>query len=441
MKNALLACGLVLLLWSGGSALAQISPAPIERTLTIPAQTTMAQPPSDTPVASLDALIDEALAKNPGVQSALRQVQALRHRVPQVRTLPDPTISVGWAGNIAPFSVQQADPASYRSVTAGQSFPFPGKLKLRGEIADREAEAAWWDYENARRRLVADVKAAYYDYSFYTKAIETTNKNRELLVKLSQISEARYRVGKGIQQDVLKAQVEISRIQQRLTVLQQQYKTAQVRLNTLLYRDPEAPLPAPAALNSPKLRYSLDQLYQLAKERDTGLQREQRLIERNQLALNLARKNYYPDFTVAYMYQQRPAIPDMHGFTFTANIPIFYKTKQREAVREATEGLVSSERSKDNRQTELFFAVKEQYLLAKSAEDLFHLYSQGVVPQSSLALESSMSAYQVGNVDFLTILSNFTTVLDYEVDYYRELANYNMALARLEPFVGVELTK
>jgi outer membrane protein TolC len=319
--------------------------------------------------------------------------------------------------------------------------PYPGKLKLRGEVADREAEAARWDYENAKRQVAANVKTAYYDYSYYSKAIETITKNRDLLQKLAQIAEARYRVGKAVQQDVLKSQVEISRIQQRLTVLQQQYKTAQVRLNTLLYRDPEAPLPEPTALNTPKLQYSLDQLYQLARDNDTGLQREQRMIERNQFAVNLARKDYYPDFTIAYAYQQRPDLPDMHGFTVTANIPIFYKTKQDEGVKEATENLISSQKNKDNRQTELFFAVKEQYLMAKSSEELFRLYSQGVVPQSSLALESSMSAYQVGNVDFLTILSNFTTVLDYEVDYYRELANYDMALARLEPLVGTELTK
>jgi outer membrane protein TolC len=409
---------------------------PVELTVTNQGQAQVAGGP-----VSLDSLIQEAEQRNPGVQSALRQVQALRHRIPQARTLPDPTVSVGWAGNITPFGVQKGDPSSYRGITASQTIPYPGKLRLRGQVADREAEAAWWDYENARRRLAADVKAAYYDYSFYAKAMETTTKNKDLLQKLSQISEARYRVGKGIQQDVLKSQVEISRIQQRLTVLEQQYKTAQVRLNTLLYRDPEAPLPPPEALSNPKLQYSLDQLYQLAKEHDTGLQREQRMIERNQLAVNLAQRDYYPDFTVAYMYQQRPLMPDMNGLTVTANIPIFYKTKQREAVREATETLISSERSKDNRQTELFFAVKEQYLLAKSAEGLFQLYSQGVVPQSSLALESSMSAYQVGNVDFLTILSNFTTVLDYQIEYYRELANYNMALARLEPLVGMELTK
>jgi outer membrane protein, heavy metal efflux system len=390
---------------------------------------------------ALEALIQEGLQKNPAVQSAFRQVQALRHHVPEARTLPDPTVSVGWAGNITPFSVQIGDPSSYRGIAAMQMLPYPGKLNLQGKIADREAEAAYWDYENARRRLVADVKTAYYDYAFYAKAIETTQRDKDLLEKLSRISEARYRVGKGIQQDVLKSQVEISLVEQRLTMLEQQLTTSQARINTLLFRDPEAALPLPTTLEPAKLEYSLDQLYQMALAQDTGIQREQRMIERNQYAANLAMKSYYPDFTVAYMYQQRPELPDMNGFTVTVNVPVFYKSKQREAVRGAAEQVISAQQSKNNRKTELFFAVKEQYLMAKSSERLFQLYSQGVVPQSSLALESSMSAYQVGTVDFLTILSNFTTVLDYEVNYYRELANYNMALARMEPLVGVELTK
>jgi cobalt-zinc-cadmium efflux system outer membrane protein len=389
----------------------------------------------------LEDLLREALQKNPGLHSALRQVEALRHRVPQAKTLPDPTVSVGWAGDIAPFKVQKLDPSSYRGVSASQALPYPGKLKLRGEIADREAEAAWWDYEALRRRLVVDVKSAYYDYFASSKAVEITRKNKDLLQKLSSIAEARYRVGKGVQQDVLRSQVEISLLQQRLTVFEQEQRTAQARLNTLLYRDPEAPLPPPASFEPAKIGHSLDELYTLAREQDTGLQREQRMVERNQYAVNLAQKDYRPDFNVGYMYQQRPAMPDMHGFTVTANIPIFYRTKQREAVREQTEQLASSQRSKENRQTELSFAVRQQYLLAKSSEQLLKLYSQAVVPQSSLALESSMASYQVGTVDFLTILTNFTVVLDYEVSYYRELANYQMALANLEPLVGVELTK
>lgn len=396
---------------------------------------------TDASAVSLDALVDEALQKNPGVQSALLQVQALRRRVSQAKTLPDPTVSVGWAGNITPFSVQEDDPSSYRGVGASQSFPYPGKLKLRGEIADREAEAARWDYEAVRRKLVADVKSAYYDYFAAFKAVQITRKDKDLLQKLSSIAEARYRVGKGVQQDVLKSQTEISLLEQRLTVLEQQQKTAQARLNALLFRDPEAPLGAPEDVQAASLVHSLDELYSLAHEQDTGIQREQRMIERNQYAVNLAQKDYRPDFNVAYMYQQRPDMKDMQGFTFTANIPIFYKTKQREAVREQAEQLASSHQSKKNRETELLFGVKQQYLLAKSSDQLLKLYTQAIVPQSSLALESSMASYRVGTVDFLTVLANFTTVLDYEVSYYRELANYQMALAQLEPLVGVELTK
>jgi len=394
-----------------------------------------------SPPLGLEDLVREALERNPAIQSAARRVEVFRARVPQMKTLPDPVVSAGWMGDVKPFGVQRQDPSSFRSIGAMQQIPFPGKLKLRGQIADRQAEAAWWDYETVRRRVVAGVKEAYYDYFYYHKAIEITQKNKDLLDKLREIARVRYEVGKGIQQDVLRAEVELSRILQRLTVLEQQEKTAQVRLNTLLFRDPQAPLPLPAPFQQAELTYTLDTLNQLARENDTGLQREQRLIERSQFAVNLARKEYYPDFGVGYMYQNRPLMPEMHGITFSLNIPIFYKSKQREGVNEATEELISAQRSRENRETTLYFEVKEQYLAAKASEELARLFAGAVVPQSSLALESSMAAYEVGTVDFLTMLDNFITVLDYEVSYYRELTNYQIALARLEPLVGVELTQ
>jgi outer membrane protein TolC len=391
--------------------------------------------------ASLDQLVEEALANNPGVQSALRRVEALRRRAPQARSLPDPMVEVEWMGNLKPFGVMRDDPTSYRGVGVQQTLPFPGKLRLRGDIANKEAEAAWWDFEAARRQVVTEVKVAYFDYAYYHKALETTLKNRDLLEKLARIAQARYEVGKGIQQDVLKAQIEVSRLRQRLTLLEQQKETAQVRLNTLLARDPETSLGEPMPLVKTELVRSLEELYQLARENDTGLQREQRRIERGELAVNLARREYYPDLGVGYSYWNRPLQRDMHGFTFSINLPVFYRSKQREGVREATEELISVERGRADRETTLYFEVKQQYLAAKASDELAQLYAQAVVPQSSLALESALSAYQVGSVDFLTLIENFSTVLDYEIDYYRELASYQAALARLEPLVGVELTK
>ena len=401
-----------------------------------------ADPPPQTVTSAtltLDDLVREALQKNPAVQSALHAVQGQRLRVPQARSWPEPTLALGWMGNIAPFDVQAGDPSSYRSVSAMQEIPYPGKLRLRGEVASKEAQVAWWDYEALRRQVAAGVKTAYYDYFFYDKALQVTRRDKELLGKLASIAEARYRVGKGIQQDVLRSQVEVSLLLQKVTTLEQQRDTAQARLNSFLARAPESPLPAPAEVQAAALQ-SLDALYALARSNDTGLQREQQMVERNQLAADLARKDYYPDLSVGYMYQQRPLMPDMHGLTFSLKIPVFYKSRQRAAVQEAAEQVVSAQQGREERRNELYFQLKQEYLAAKASSELVKLYSQGVVPQSSLALESAMSAYQVGTVDFLSVLANFRNLLDYETDYYRELANYQSALARMEPLVGQDLT-
>lgn len=390
---------------------------------------------------TLEEAIAEGLRANPGVQSALHTVEAQRHKVPQAKSLADPQVSAGWAGNVAPFSLQQGDPSSYRGVTVSQQIPYPGKLKLRGQIASKDIDVAQWQYEAVRRRVTADLKAAYYDYFFYDQALRITHKDKDLLQKLSSISEARYRVGKGMQQDVLRSQVEISVLLQKITVLEQQRATAQARLNTLMARAPESPLPPAAEVQAASLDEKLEELYAAAESNDTGLQQERQMVEKNQLGVQLAHKDYLPDFGAAYMYQQRSmGLPDMNGMTFTVNVPIFYKTKQREEVRQATEEVLSAERSRDNRKVELQFELKQQYLAAQASKQLLDLYSKAVVPQSSLALESSLSSYQVGTVDFLTVLANFSTILNYEVDYYRELANYQTALARMESLVGMELT-
>jgi outer membrane protein TolC len=389
---------------------------------TVVAGNTSAAPTAEPPTAqadtvALDDLVREAVAKNPAIQSAERKAEALRHRVPQVKALPDPVVTVGWAGNVVPFEVQNGDPSSYRGLSAMQQIPLGGKLGLRGKVAAREGDAAAWESEITRRRVVAEVKTAYYEYFYLHTALGITRKNHALLEKLARIAEVRYQVGKGVQADVLRAHVELSRLRQRMTVLEQQQNTARARLNTLLFRDPEAALGAPAAVQTTSLNQTLEQLYELAAANDAELQRQQKLVEREQVTVALARKDYVPDLSVGWMYQQRPGLPDMHGATFSLTA-----------------------RGRDDRRTNLAFEVKEQYLTARASEELVKLYSQGVVPQSSLALESSMASYEVGTVDFLTVITNFITVLDYETEYYREVANLRIAMARLEPLVGVELT-
>jgi outer membrane protein TolC len=388
----------------------------------------------------LDDVVREALEKSPEAQSALHAIRALQLRVPQAKALPDPTVAVGWAGNAAPFSVMRGDNSSYRGVTISEQFPYRGKLKLRGEIASKEADAAQADYEAIRRGITLEVKTAYFEYFYLDRAIQTTNRNKELLEKLSKIAEARYRVGKAMQQDVLRSQVEISMLLEKLTTLEQQRATAQARINAFMVRSPESSLPPAADVEPTPITRSLDELYALAAENDAAVLRNQRMVERGHLSVALAQREYRPDIGVSYMFQQRSALPDMNGVTVSVNIPVFYKSKQRQGVAEASEELVSAEKMRDNRLNEVRFELKQDYLAAKASERLLTLYSKGVVPQSSLALESSMASYEVGNVDFLSLIANFTTLLNYETDYYRQLADYQTALARIESLAGVDVT-
>jgi outer membrane protein TolC len=185
---------------------------------------------------------------------------------------------------------------------------------------------------------------------------------------------------------------------------------------------------------------TIQELYALAAENDTAVQGNGKMIDRGRLSVALARRQSLPDFGVSYMVQQRENQPTMNGLTFSMNIPVFYKSKQHQAVAEATENLIGAEKTLDNRLNEVRFELKQQYLAAKAGEQLLSLYSKGVVPQSSLALQSAMAGYQTGKTDFQSLMANFTTLLEYQTDYYKQLADYQTAIARMESLTGVPVT-
>jgi len=396
------------------------------------------QPPEPL---KLTDLLAEAERNHPSLQAEARRIEAKRARVPQARALPDPQLSIAYMGDIAPFKTQAGDPSSSRQFGVMQEFPYPGKRELRGKIAAKDADAEKWNYEASRRRLRAQVETAYYELWSVDKALEIVQKNKDLLEKLARIAEEKYKVGKGLQQDVLRAQVEVTRVLQRLTILRQRRRTLEAELNSLMVRPTDSPIGPLAQVNKGVFAYTLNELVQKAVENFPEIRRQQELIEQSQLAVNLAQKNYYPDFSVGWEYQNRPNLPEMYGLRFSVNLPVFYKSKQRQEVNEASAGLAAARYERESIRTAVLFQVKEQYLAARASDELLTLYAKGIVPQSTPALESSFAAYQVGTLDFLSLVSNFTNVLDYEVSYYEELASYQKALARLEEITGLELTK
>lgn len=411
------------LLLTAAIASAQQAPASIQASTSSPE------------VLTLDDVIRQVQSTNPAISSARKLVEAQRRRVTQAGALPDPTLSVSYMGDAVPFKTQDMDPSSYRGISAMQMIPLGGKRELRREMARKEVSASTADQLAISRRLTADAKAAFYDYFYYGKALEITNRNKARLEQLADISEARYKVGKAMQSDVLRAHVEVSMLLQRSVALQQQRETAIARLNTLMGRDADSPLPPAAGLKKDVLP-SFAALTPVAEINDPMLQKERSMVERGKVAITMAKKEYVPDLSVGYMYQQRSGMPDMYGMQFSVNIPIFYKAKQREGVEQAKLELDSAEKSRASRKLELAYELKQMHAMAANADRMLDLYDNAIIPQAELALQSAESSYTVGTVDFLTVVTNFTTINGYEIDYYRQLADYETALARIEALTG-----
>jgi outer membrane protein, heavy metal efflux system len=388
----------------------------------------------------LDTLVNELLENNPSILAGRHAVDAKRAMVTAARTLPDPSVSVETMGNLIPPTVMSGDPSSARVLRLTQEIPFPGKLNLQGQIASAEADAELWKYEEVRRESVADLKTAYYDLFLACKLTEVVEKSKSLLEQFVEISESIYKVGKGTQQDVLKAQVEVSRLLDRLAVLQREGNSAQARIDTLLFRSPENPVTVPSELPRPKLGYTLDQFYRKAVAGNPQVRMNQKEIARSELSVSLAKKSFYPDFEAQFSYFNRIDLPEMYGLMFKAKIPLYFWRKQRPELESVTSSLLERRKQYDGTLATLYFKLKDPFLKATTDANLLELYGGVIVPQATLTLESSISSYRVGAVDFLSLLSNQQTVLEYEMKYYEVLADYHKALVNLESLTGEILT-
>jgi outer membrane protein TolC len=397
---------------------------------------------TDSPPARLEELVREALTRNPEIQAAQRGAEAKRARVPQAKAWSDPTLTLGYGGNILPpYTLMRGDPSSQRQFMAEQVIPYPGKTRLRGEIAAREADAEATGIDEVSRRVVAEVKQAYVDLYFADQSLSTLAKERQILEQLAQVSQIRYSVGKGVQQDIIRAHVELTRLSERQTMLEQTRRTLEAQLNSLRDLPVDTPVGPASELRQSVLVQTPAELQSAAESTFPALKRQQAMIEGNQLAVNLAHKEVRPDFSVGYTYMQRAGLPDMYGFTFSTSLPVFRRNKQDQAIREAALNLEAARRSEGNQLTLLRYRVKQEFVAVEAADRLMKLYTEGLVPQSRLALESSLASYEAGASDFQTVLSNFTTILEYELNYHQQLANHEKALARLEELTGLELVR
>jgi outer membrane protein, heavy metal efflux system len=395
----------------------------------------------------LDEMVGEALRSNPSILAARKRWEAATSRPDRLAALPNPELSVGsmTGGNPLPFSTIGMEPLDWTSFMFSQSIPWPGKRGLRKEVAQTEAEQAAQAYRAETLEVVRDLKEAYFELAFVNTSRAVLRDYRQLLLNFSEVTEARYAVGQGIQQDVLKSQLEVSLVIERLDLLEAQGERLAARINTLMNRPPDLPLatrPGRPEEQLVELPFPLEVLYDMARDENPDLQGQKLDIQRSSLELELARIAARPDLTASFGYYLRGGpFNNMYEYRLGIEIPLFFNRKERLEIEENRARLEASRNAYRTAAQDINLQVKEVWVNLRTSARLLSLYSQGIIPQSRASLDSSLSAYQVGTVDFLTLIDNVLTTLNYEIQYQQERRNYLQSLARLERLTGTMLVR
>jgi outer membrane protein TolC len=384
---------------------------------------------------TLQSLVEEALLRNPSIQAASRQWEASQAIIPQVQSLPDPSLLLGYQ------RMPMLEPLEGPVYGFSQKFPFPGKLGLKGEVAARHADRIEQMYYATRLNVISRLKQHYWDLHFIHKGIEIVEKNKLLLMQFEQTANARYSVGKTAQQDVFRAQVELSRVLDRLAVLEQQKESLHAAINRILNRPPIGPLGTPEAIHLTPIPQDLPELARRAEAFSPILLASAKNVAQGEESVSLARKEYFPDFNLSALGTRNERINENgYQLMFGIQIPLFYQTKQREGVNQAVADLSRAREDLTATRQDLLFQVKDAFERAQRATRLVKIVGKAIIPQATLALQSAQAGYSVDKVDFLTLLNNLLTLQENELELHGEMVEHEKAVARLEELTGGPLT-
>lgn len=389
----------------------------------------------------LKNLIDEAIRRNPEILAAQKKLESARQRPAMEGSLPDPMFSVGYAGAGGPLPGQGLgrEPMARIGFMASQTLPAAGKRSLRSRIALKEAGAMEQEYWQAQLSVVARVKTAWHRLHHSYALLDLLARNRELTERMLKVSEIRYAAGKAAQADLLKAQTQLTLLEVKAAKFEQEKRSREAEINSLLARPLETPVPRPPEMDAQESVVTLAQLMEQAQGWSPMVLREQRNIERTELALNLARKEGSPDYTVSAGYYNQGSMPPVYEARVDFNLPFFTRGRQRAAAAEQVNSLEAARRSYQATGNTLMFRIKDDYLMSTTAWRLLRIYSTTLVPQATLAVESSLISYETGQTDFMMLLSNLMTLLEAEESYHEALMDYHLALVRLEEMTGMAL--
>jgi outer membrane protein, heavy metal efflux system len=389
---------------------------------------------------SLRDLAQEAQRKNPQIAASFHGWQASRNVAKQFSALPETQVSVQQfsVGSPRPFAGYNNSDFAYIGFGASQDIPYPGKQQLRAKVAEHEADSIEAQTDSVRRTVVGNLKMVYFRLAYIQQTLGVLQRSDELLSQVQEAAEGRYRVGQGNQQDVLKAQLQHTKILQEITHHHQEEGLLEAQIKQLLGRPQDSPEIIAETLTVRALPYSAAELSQKAREQNPDVHSKQASIKQQETQVELAHANFRPDFNVQYAYQHTNGdTRDYYMATFGIRLP--NRGRQKAELAEAQENQERARRELDSDTQRVLSEVQQQFVRVKTSEEQIKIYSDGLVPQSEATFQSALSAYQSNRQDFESLLSSFLDVLNLDLEYRNELVEHESALAELERLTGVDL--
>jgi len=378
----------------------------------------------------LAGLVQEALARNPEVQEAGEILGAARARPDQVRALPDPTLSLNYTNDGWAPTLGERDMTTL-GVMASQVLTWPGKRRLRGEISDREADQVAQLADRVRLGLVASVKRAYFGLVLARQLLGLIHEQEEIWKEVEGVARARYGVGQGTQQDVLRVQVELTRVQQLRAEQQAEAEIRGAELNRLLARPADQAVEAAEQLSPVEGPLARERALPEAEARSPELRAAELAIARDRLRVDLAGKQSRPDLAVQAGYMNRGGLDPMWQAGVAFNLPV--QRRRLGAVRAEAEARVrASERRLESLRLTLRLRTEERLAQWATAATLARLYGDGIVPQDQMSVEAAIASYQAGKLPFVSVLEALATLYGDRSTHLRVLAGHQRIRASLE---------
>jgi len=397
---------------------------------------------ADSSALSLGKILEEALKNNPQINAAKGRYDAALARVTLLRTLSDPKFEYEYDKITADMdAVMNGKTGPMRTFAISQEVPFPTKLFTRKQVAQSQANSFEQEYRETERKIIKEVKEAFSRLFLISKKIIVTEENLALLSQFVEVANKKYEVGKANQEDVLRAQVEYSKLSNELVLLDQEKQISQAMLNFLLNRPQDSPMEINEAKDNKDFSIDEKKVLELTKENRPELKSFKEMLARSKIEYSLAKQEYLPDFMFKYKREERNGGAGEWAGMVGMTIPLWFFEKQNSFVKEAKANVEVAKAEHSAIEASALFETKSAYAKFEASKKLVKIYETGVLPQAKAALETARRAYSADKIDLLQLLDSERTLRDFQIEYFESLANLEIALADLERSVGADLNK